>query len=286
MSFLAIVGVLLFGSINALASSFLFTYLDCVDASIKFEPIMYKNQIERDGGSYSLFASNETVATRIPGYEGKRCIIEEELARALSRIQNRLAPLGLSLKVYDAYRPQQAVDYFTQWTSEPDTFLAKKFHYPSVQKKDFHDLSYLSRTSSHTKGTAVDITLCKIGENQESVPSGFLGIWDSESLDMGTGYLCFDLQAHIGYRSLTKEQLLHRELLRSVMTEEGFVPLDTEMWHFYYKPERNPDHYYNFPIRDDYPVYEGKILLCASSEDEENLSSRPESPHLPMKKAS
>ena len=266
--FYSVVGALLFSSFNLLAASLQFTYLDCIDSSIMFEPIMYKNRIEREGSLYSFFVSNETIATRIPGYEGKRCIVEVELARALSRIQRRLVPLGLSLKVYDAYRPQQAVDYFTKWTLEPDTPLAKKFHYPSVQKKDLHELSYLSRTSSHTKGTAVDLTLCKIGENQENMPNEFLGIWDPESLDMGTGYLCFDKRAHVGYPDLAKEQLLHRELLQSVMTEEGFVPLDTEIWHFYYKPERNPDHYYDFPIRDDYPVLEGKILLRASLENE------------------
>ena len=70
-----------------------------------------------------MFANDETRQFKIPGYNGKRCIIEIDMAKQLSRIQKKLAPQGLSLRVYDAYRPQSAVDFFTQWTQEPDTPL-------------------------------------------------------------------------------------------------------------------------------------------------------------------
>src|ERR1700722_8863784 len=101
-----------------------FTYLDLIDPTISFIPIMATNWFEyKENQFYSIFTENENKQFKIPGYNGKRCIIEFEMAKRLSTIQQKLAPKGLSLRVYDAYRPQKTVDFFTQWTQQGDTPL-------------------------------------------------------------------------------------------------------------------------------------------------------------------
>lgn len=240
-----------------------FTYLDLIDPTISFVPVMATNWFKRQGISYSLFTEDETKRYPIPGYEGKRCILDIDMARALSQIQKQLMPQGLSLRIYDAYRPQQAVDFFTTWTEMPDTPLAKANHYPALEKKDFHDLSYLSRTSSHTLGTAVDVTIIRSHPNP-SYPKenpSLLGMWDPESLDMGpVGYLAFDERSWHDFKDVTPTQKANRTLLKTLMLDHGFDPLATEFWHYYFAPHRNPNAFFAFPIRDTYPVGADKII--------------------------
>jgi len=229
-----------------------FTYLDLVDPSILFQPVMAQNWVQRDEGAYSIFSMEEHHPTPLPGYLGQRCIIEKDMAVALAAIQKQLKPLDLSLKVYDAYRPQKTVDFFMEWMKTPDTPMAKKYHYPQEPKALFHELSYLSRTSSHTLGTAVDLTLASLTPQPRSRPQDFLGIWDPESLDMGVGYLAFDKRSSHAYEDLTEAQKKNRTLLRQLMVGHGFEELDTEFWHYYYGRSRNKDHFYDMDIRDDY----------------------------------
>ena len=232
-----------------------FTYLDLVDPTILFEPIMARNCFIHGDKECALFAADETKPFTIPGYHGTRCIIEVKMAEELARMQKELLPKGLSLTVYDAYRPQKAVDFFTQWSLMPDTPLAKKHHYPNVDKKDFDALSYLSRTSSHSKGTAVDLTLVDLNHRAlVKRPEDFLGHFDAQSVDMGVGYLCFDEKSWHSYSNITDAQKRNRATLLELMISHGFEPLDTEFWHYYFKPERNKDVYYNFDVRDDYIV--------------------------------
>lgn len=245
-----------------IASTFIqFTYLDLIDDTIMFDPIFFRNWVERSDLHYSLFTLDESKHQAVPGYEGQRCIIDKEMAEALSSVQAKLLRKGLCLKVYDSYRPQQAVDFFAKWTEQPDTPLSKLYHFPNVNKRDLDPLSYLSRTSSHAKGTAVDVTICPIVKSDNQMPESFLGIWDAESLDMGVGYLCFDEKSWHDYPYLSDEQKGNRKLLLKSMVEEGFVPLDTEFWHYYYKRDRAPFTPFSFPIKDDYVVNEDKLII-------------------------
>lgn len=233
-----------------------FTYLDLIDPSISFVPIMATNWFpHQENGHYSLFTHNETEKCSIPGYEGKRCIIDIDMAKRLSLIQKKLAPLGLSLRVYDAYRPQKTVDFFTNWTQTPDTPIAKEKHYPRAEKRDFHALSYLSQTSSHTLGTAVDVTIISKTPQKRECPPEFLGIWDPESFDVGNvGYLAFDERSWHSYPYITPEQKENRKLLYNLMAEHEFEYLEEEFWHYYFDRDRNKENYFNFDIRDDYAV--------------------------------
>ena len=230
-----------------------FTYLDVVDPTIAFDPVMATNWFDWKGRGYSLFSPDESKPFSVPGYQGKRCIIELEMAKTLSTIQKQLLPKGLSLKVYDAYRPQKTVNFFTEWTTWDDTPLAKQIHYPRAPKKDFHELSYLSRTSSHTLGTAVDVTIVRKDSPPSEMKENFLGVWDPESLDMGNvGYLCFDERSGHAFSDLTDDQKANRKLLHDVMLTHGFKDLDTEFWHYYFEPERNKDVFFDFDVCDNY----------------------------------
>lgn len=235
-----------------------FTYLDFIDPSISFLPVMATNWFRhKDNNFYSIFTPDEKKEFQIPGYDGKRCIIEVEMAKRLSLIQKKLIPKGLSLRVYDAYRPQKAVNFFTQWAQLPDTPIVKESHYPRVTKKDFHALSYLSETSSHTLGTAVDVTI--IGKNKNfhrtEKNEGFLGLWDPQSLNMGNvGYLAFDEQSWHSFKDLTQEQKENRKLLYNLMIDHEFDYLPQEFWHYYFAPYRNKELFFDFDIKDDYQI--------------------------------
>lgn len=241
-----------------------FTYLDLIDPSISFLPVMATNWFEHNNNIfYSIFTTDEKKEFQIPGYYGKRCIIEIEMAKRLSAIQKKLVAEGLCLRVYDAYRPQKAVDFFTEWTQLADTPLVKKLHYPSVQKKDFHELSYLSRTSSHTLGTAVDVTIVENNKihDERAKNKDLLGLWDPFSLDMGNvGYLAFDKKSGHDFDDLTIDQRRNRKFLYDIMSGHGFSFLLEEFWHYYYDVKRNRDLFFDFDIRDDYEIAEDLSL--------------------------
>lgn len=64
--------------------------------------------------------------------------------------------LNISL-VYDAYRPQKAVDHFVRWSKNQDE--KNKNLYPRVNKKDVFRLGYIAEKSGHTRGSTVDLTI-------------------------------------------------------------------------------------------------------------------------------
>ena len=50
---------------------------------------------------------------------------------------------------------------------------------------------------------------------------------------MGTDFDNFSDTAHQTFTSLPAEVLQNRKLLKETMMRFGFVPLDTEWWHYY-----------------------------------------------------
>lgn len=245
-----------------------FTYLDLIDRTIFFDPIYFRNRVVRPIQNneeliYSILPPPTQEHSGLPGYDGQRCIIDIESALKLSEIQKELQEQGLSLKVFDAYRPQSAVNYKTDWKLTPEDPIVKKYHHPRVAKVDLGRLSYMATRSGHTRGVAVDVTIINesfVGSN--TPPEDFLGIWDPKELDMGNvGFLAFDERSGHEYSELTDIQLKNRQLLLGLMEGRGYQRLRTEFWHYFYKRERNTDTYYNFPIRDDYLVREDCTLV-------------------------
>ncbi len=89
-------------------------------------------------------------------------------------IQTILLKKGLSLKIFDAYRPQQAVDHFVKWAKVLNDTLMKKEYYPEVPKSELFKRGYIASKSGHTRGSTVDLTIIDIKTGKE--------------LDMGSPY--------------------------------------------------------------------------------------------------
>ena len=56
----------------------------------------------------------------VPGYGAAECVLQAAAAKALARAQVEAQRLGLSLKVYDCYRPVRAVRAFVAWAGAPE----------------------------------------------------------------------------------------------------------------------------------------------------------------------
>ena len=169
---------------------------------------------------------------RVPGYESRCLMLTQAAAQALHAVQLAVAGDGLSLKVFDAYRPQRAVDFFLQWTRSSDDLRLKAAYYPAINKAELFALGYLVQHSSHSRGSTVDLTLVNTSTGVE--------------LDMGTNFDFFDERSRPDSMAVTDEQRKHRLLLSTLMMQQGFVPLEAEWWHFTLRDEPYPQTYFDF----------------------------------------
>ena len=198
-----------------------FVYLAKVDASIKSE--------------LRYLSNNNFIGKPIDGYINKTVIVSKPTAFALNQVQKKLLQFNLSLKVFDAYRPQQAVDHFVRWARVLNDTLMKQQYYPEVAKNNLFQLGYIASKSGHTRGSTVDLTI--------------LDITTGEELDMGSPYDYFGTASHPLQQNLTKIQRANRLLLRNLMLSNGFKPYENEWWHFTLRNEPFPSTYFNFPIK-------------------------------------
>lgn len=173
----------------------------------------------------------------IPGYESNKCIMTIPTAIALLDVQHRLKDHGWSLKVFDAYRPQTAVDEFVRWSQDAADQKMKKSFYPNVNKADFFKLNYISAKSGHTRGSTVDLTIVR-----------FKADGSHEELDMGTPFDFMDEKSHPFTHDVSNHARNNRLFFRDLMLENGFVGIETEWWHFTLKQEPFPDTYFDFPV--------------------------------------
>ena len=61
------------------------------------------------------YSTYNFIGDTIKGYEGNRLILSKKAAIQLKAVQNELEKQGFGLKVFDAYRPQKAVNHFVEW---------------------------------------------------------------------------------------------------------------------------------------------------------------------------
>ena len=197
-----------------------FSYVSEIDATIKKE-LRYAT-------------SNNFIGKPIDGYLKDSLIISTPAAKALKKIQTKLMLSGLSLKIFDAYRPQQAVDHFVRWAKVMNDTLMKQLYYPDVQKSELFTLGFIASKSGHTRGSTVDLSIVDVKTNKE--------------VDMGSSYDFFGEKSHPFYKKITEAQMKNRMLLRTIMIKNGFIPYDNEWWHFTLKDEPYPTTYFNFLI--------------------------------------
>ncbi|MDT6987408.1 M15 family metallopeptidase [Streptomyces lusitanus] len=198
------------------------------------------------------------VGSPVDGYKQPLCILTRPAAEALRTAQRRLLPRGYSLKVYDCYRPQRAVDHFVRWAEDLDDQTMKGEFYPNVDKTRLFADGYIAEKSGHSRGSTVDLTLVKLparptrpyhpGEPLTPCFAPKDERFPDNSVDMGTGYDCFDTLSHTLDPRITGVQRANRMLLKTTLEDLGFVNLAEEWWHYTFKPEAYPDTYFDFPV--------------------------------------
>ncbi|WP_330341257.1 M15 family metallopeptidase [Streptomyces sp. NBC_00557] len=204
------------------------------------------------------FTPHNFVGERIDGYEQPLCILTRPAAEALHKAQRLLLRKGYTLKVYDCYRPQRAVNHFVRWAQDLDDQAMKAEFYPNVDKTRLFADGYIAEKSGHSRGSTMDLTIVKLPARptrpyhpgQPLVPcyAPKDERFPDNSVDMGTGFDCFDTLAHTLDPRIQGVQRANRLLLKNTMESLGFVNLAEEWWHYTYQPEPYPDTYFDFPV--------------------------------------
>ncbi|MBQ6036379.1 MAG: M15 family metallopeptidase [Lachnospiraceae bacterium] len=197
----------------------------------------YVPQIVQEIRYYSTY---NFIGDRIDGYEEPCALLTKEAARALKAASNELMVQGYRLKIFDAYRPAGAVRHFVLWGIEDQDIRMKPYFYPELEKGELFEKGYVAKMSSHSRGSAVDLTLLDMKTGKE--------------VDMGSPFDLFSEVSHPDYHgdAITEEQFENRMLLQRVMVRNGFEPIFCEWWHFKLKDEPYPDTYFEFPVASEY----------------------------------
>jgi len=123
-----------------------------------------------------------------------------EAANQLKQVQDSLLTIGLSILVFDAYRPYSITQ--KMWKIVPDE------RYAANPKNG----------SGHNRGVSIDLTLAYATTGK--------------ALEMPTGFDHFTDSAHHGFTGISPEKAANRDLLKGIMEHFGFVALSTEWWHY------------------------------------------------------
>ena len=180
------------------------------------------------------YSTYNFIGERIDGYEEPIALLTREAARALKSVSNEMIVQGYRLKVFDAYRPAAAVKQFILWGIEDTDIRMKPYFYPDLEKTELFARGYIARRSSHSRGSAVDLTLLDMRTGKE--------------LDMGSPFDLFSPLSHPDSREVTEAQFENRMFLQNAMTRNGFKPIYCEWWHFSLRDEPYPDTYFEFPV--------------------------------------
>jgi D-alanyl-D-alanine dipeptidase len=199
--------------------------------------------------------ANNFTGAKVPGYEAPECILLKPVAEALKQVQADLAKQSLALKVYDCYRPKTAVRSFVTWVGAKGANKAEPAYFPRVKRGSLIEAGYIAAQSGHSTGAAVDLTLIRLEAPTSAPKPAAGGAAESsaaapasssagdcagpvskrapdDSIDMGTGYDCFDAKSHTRTPGLSKDQQTMRAMLVDAMARHGFRNYKNEWWHF------------------------------------------------------
>ena len=193
------------------------------------------------------FGTYNFVGARVDGYLAPTALLTRQAADSLRAVSDDVKALGYRLKIYDAYRPQMAVDHFVRWAEDLNDTLLRAYFSPDVPKDELFEREYIMAHSGHTRGSTLDLTLFDMNTEKE--------------LDMGGTFDWFGHESHPDFGgnpetgeyvpndSITAEQFANRMILRRAMLAHGFKAMDTEWWHFTLRDEPFPDTYFTFPVK-------------------------------------
>lgn len=171
----------------------------------------------------------------INGYNENVAIFTKSATVALAKVEKDLNSKNLGLKIFDAYRPQSAVNHFKAWALAINDTLNKSKYYPSVDKKNLFKDGYIASKSGHSRGSTIDLTIIDLHTKKE--------------LDMGTIFDFLGPQSAHSYNQLSAKQKENRALLKTIMEKHGFKPYAKEWWHYTFINEPYKKTYFNFPVQ-------------------------------------
>ena len=105
------------------------------------------------------YSDENFIGQPIPGYQSNVLVVTLQAAMALKKVQQDLSYSNFALKIFDAYRPQRAVDYFIRWANDPDDERMKDIYYPNVEKDELIPRGFIAEKSSHSRGSTVDLLI-------------------------------------------------------------------------------------------------------------------------------
>lgn len=204
------------------------------------------------------YCSNHNFVGRsIHGYYKPECILTTQAAQALKNVQSELRKKGLTLKVYDCYRPRMAVQDFMEWSRSTNHTMKNEF-YPRENKNELFKKGYIAERSGHSRGSTVDLTIVDLTHTKQAyyhpdkklVPcyAPWAKRYHDNSIDMGSGYDCLDPVANINNTEISKMAFKNRLFLKKLMIQNGFEPYEKEWWHFTLRREPFRNQYFNFPV--------------------------------------
>ncbi|MFI5332971.1 MAG: M15 family metallopeptidase [Candidatus Babeliales bacterium] len=222
---------------------------------------VYLHEIDPTIKTSLRYNSNENfVGTVVDGYKKNVVIMTKQAAQALKKVQEEVKKDGYSLVVYDAYRPQQAVDHFMRWSKDVKDQAKKDYYYPRIDKARVFELGYVAERSGHSRGSTVDLTLIKNGQSVHDIKTTQRTLLDNFSItylddgtvDMGSSFDLFDVASHYENNLIAQEYKARRTYLKNIMEKHGFKNYSEEWWHFTLKNEPFPANqdssYFNFPV--------------------------------------
>ena len=204
------------------------------------------------------YGQHNFLGERVEGYRAPKCFLSKEAAEALVGVQKELESYSLTLKIYDCFRPQRAVDHFVRWAKEINNTKTMREFYPTIDKKNLFKDGYIDSKSGHSRGSTVDLTIVLIPVPAQAnyiqgqqLSECYLPVekrFGDNSIDMGTGFDCFHELSNTANTNIGRQQKINRLLLKSLMEKHGFKNYDKEWWHYTLKNEPYPDTYFNFVI--------------------------------------
>lgn len=187
------------------------------------------------------YSTYNFVGERIDGYEAPIAMMTRQAADSLKVVNDELKAQGYRLKIWDAYRPQRAVNHFIRWAENLQDTAMKAVFYPMVDKSLLFEQKYIMSRSGHSRGSTVDLTLIDAATGKE--------------LDMGSPFDWFGIESHPDYMGGPLKEdgkwgriYKNRRILWDAMLGHGFTMIDSEWWHFTLVNEPYPDTYFDFPI--------------------------------------
>lgn len=132
-------------------------------------------------------------------YKEAHCLLLEPAEAGLRKAVEIAHDAGLTLRIFDAYRPPQAQQVLWDFLPDP-VYIAEP-----------------GRGSNHSRGTAIDLTLLDASGGE---------------LDMGTGFDAMTVESEHFHPGLPEHVQRNRLLLLGIMHAAGFTHIKSEWWHY------------------------------------------------------